>query len=242
MLLCFFALVASTGCGSSEGASHVRSADDIYAEGVEEFNSGDYLEAQKLFDIIKLQYPASQYADDAQYYMAEINYKKSEYVLAAYNYNLLRRAFPSSPYAKEALYKASMSYLQLSPDPQREQSYTKQAIRSFSEFQSFYPDDSLAVESGKRIVELRDKLAERDFQTAELYVKLEYPRAALIYFNQVINDFADTRFLEPSYVGKLKMQLRLKQLNDARETVRLYKQQFPQGEYRDEVQQMASAL
>lgn len=242
VILFLTALVGNTGCGSSEGAGHVRTADDVYAEGVEEFNGGDYLEAQKLFDIIKLQYPASQFADDAQYYMAEINYKKGEYVLASYNYNLLRRAFPSSPYAKEALYKASMSYLQLSPDQQREQSYTKQAIRSFSEFQAFYPDDSLSVEAGKHIVALREKLAERDFSTAELYVKLDYPRAALIYFNQVISEFADTQFIEPAYVGRLKMQIRLKQLDDARETMRLYKQQFPQGEHRDEVMQMAANL
>lgn len=241
-VLLFAVVVGSSGCGSSGGAGHVRTADDVYAEGVEEFNSGDYLEAQKLFDVIKLQYPASQYADDAQYYMAEINYKKGEYVLAAYNYNLLRRAFPNSQYAKEALYKASMSYLQLSPDQQREQSYTKQAIRSFSEFQAFYPDDSLAVESGKRIVELREKLAERDFATAQLYIKLDYPRAALIYFNQVISEFADTHFLEPAYVGRLKMQIRLKKLDDARETMRLYKQQFPQGEHREEVKQMAASL
>lgn len=240
LLLAVAVLLGVSGCGSSGGSTHTRTVDDIYNEAMEAFNDDDYLEAQKLFDVIKLQYPASQYADDAQFYMAEINFKKAEYVLAAFNYNLLRRAFPTSSYAKDALYRASMSYFNLSPDSQREQSYTKQAIQSFAEFQTFYPNDSLAVEAGRRIVELREKIAQRDFEIAELYVKMEYPKAALIYYDLVVNEYADTKLLEPAYFGKVKMLVRLKKFDEARETMRLYRQQFPSGPHLDELNQLAA--
>lgn len=235
-------LLGASGCGSSGGAAESRTVDDIYNEAMEAFNDDDFMEAQKLLDVIKLQYPASQYADDAQYYMAEINYKRGEYVLAAFNYNLVRRAFPTSPFARDALYRASMSYYNLSPDSQRDQSYTKQAIQSFAEFQTFYPSDSLAGEAGQYINELRETLARRDFETAELYVKMEYPRAALIYYNLVINDYSDTELLEPAYFGKLKMLVRLKKIDEARETMRLYRQQFPSGQHLEELNQLIAGL
>ncbi len=240
ILPCLFLLLAAlSGCGSSAASEAARTPESVFGEGLAAFNDNDYLEAQKLFDVIKLQYPASPVADDAQFYLAEINYKKGEYVLAAYNYNLLRRAFPSSTFAKDALYRASMSYFQLSPDSQRDQSYTKQAIQSFAEFQTFYPGDSLSSEAAKRITELREKLAQRLAETAQMYMQLDYPRSALLYYDQVIAEFPDTQFLETSYFGKIKVLVRLNRLDEARESARMYRQQFPSGKHLDEVRQIA---
>lgn len=217
-----------------------KTIDDIMKLGLFEFESGNYNQAQKLFDIIKLQYPASAYADDAQYYLAEINTKKGEYVLAAYNYNTLRRTFPNSEYAKISAYKAALSNYKLAPKYDRDQDYTKQAIRSFAEFQALYPRDSLAQEAGGKIRELRNRLAEHDFNTAELYIKLYAPRSAIVYYDLVISNFADTDFYEPSYAGKIKMLIRLKRMAEAKEAVRVYKQKFPNGTHKTEIDALAA--
>jgi outer membrane protein assembly factor BamD len=234
--------VFCAACSSNRSSVMPRTVDDIFALGVEEFNRANYGYAQKLFDIIKLQYPASKYADDAQYYLAEINFGKGEYILAAYNYNQLRRTFPNSEYAKQSAYKAALANLKMSPKQDRDQDYTKQAIRAFAEFQSMYPKDSLATESGKRIRELRNKLAEHDFRTAELYIKLYAPRAALTYYDLVISGYSDTDFYEPAYAGKIKMQVRLKKIVEAKESVRVYRQLFPNGEHKEEIEDLFSTL
>jgi outer membrane protein assembly factor BamD len=203
-----------------------RNLDEYFEQALEAFHNNDLARAQKYFDAIKLQYPASKYADDAQYYLAEINVKKSEYILAAYNYNQLRRTFPNSEFAKISAFKAATSTMKQSPKFDRDQDYTKQAIKSLSEFQALYPRDSLAVEAGKMITELRTKLAEHDFRTAELYIKLQAPRASIIYYDLVLNNFPDTEFAEPSFIGKCKMLLRLKRYQEAQETMRLYRRRF----------------
>lgn len=242
LILLFSFVVLLAACSSSRSNIVPRTVDDIYTLGVEEFKRNNFVAAQKLFDIIKLQYPASKYADDAQYYLAEINFGKNEYILAAYNYNQLRRTFPNSEYAKQAAYKAALSNLKMSPKQDRDQDYSKQAIRAFAEFQSLYPKDSLAVEAGKRIRELRNKLAEHDFRTAELYIKLYAPRAALTYFDLVISGYSDSDFYEPAYAGKIKMQVRLKKIVEAKESVRIYRQLFPNGEHKAEVEELFSTL
>ena len=220
-----------------------RNLDEYFDQALEAFHANDLARAQKYFDAIKLQYPASKYADDAQYYLAEINVKKSEYILAAYNYNQLRRTFPNSEFAKISAFKAATSTMKQSPKFDRDQDYTKQAIKALSEFQALYPRDSLAVEAGKMITELRNKLAEHDFRTAELYIKLQAPRASIIYYDLVLNNFSDTEFVEPSFVGKCKMLLRLKRYQEAQETMRLYRQRFAdKGSYRADADDIESSI
>ena len=48
-----------TSCKSTKTAE-TRTAEDYFAEGMKLFKNEDYLEAQKIFDIVKLQYSASQ--------------------------------------------------------------------------------------------------------------------------------------------------------------------------------------
>lgn len=219
-----------------------RNVDEYYEQALEAFTTEDLTRAQKFFDVIKLQYPASKYADDAQYYLAEINVKKNENILAAYNYNQLRRTFPNSEFAKIAAYKAALSSARQSPKYDRDQDYTRQAIKAFSEFQAVYPKDSLTAEAGKKIVELRTKLAEHDFRTAELYVKLQAPRAAIAYFDLVLANYPDTEFLEPSFLGKIRMQVRLKRGTEAQEGMRLYRQRFPQGKLLTEADELEASV
>lgn len=236
-----FSLVVVFGC-AQRSTVIPRNVDEFYEQALEAFNTDDLARAQRYFDAIKLQYPASKYADDAQYYLAEINVKKNENILAAYNYNQLRRTFPNSEYAKISAYKAALSSMRQSPKYDRDQDYTKQAIKAFSEFQALYPKDSLALEAGKRIIELRTKLSEHDFRTAELYVKLNAPRASLTYYDLVLNNYPDTEFLEPAFLGKARMLIRLKRLQEAQESLRLYRQRFAQGKMLGEAEEIEGLL
>ncbi len=240
LLLCVGAMWASS-C-AQKNLVIPRNVDEYYEQALEAFNTEDLTRAQKYFDAIKLQYPASKYADDAQYYLAEINVKKNENILAAYNYNQLRRTFPNSEFAKISAYKAALSNFRQSPKYDRDQDYTRQAIKAFSEFQALYPKDSLTVEAGKRIMELRSKLAEHDFRTAELYLKLQAPRAAIAYYDLVLGNYPDSDYVEPSLLGKIKMQIRLKRSTEAQEAMRLYRQRFPQGKFKDDADIVEAAV
>ncbi len=45
------------------------------------------------------------------------------------------------------------------------------------------------------ILDLRTKLAKKDFYTAKLYIKLEELDAAIIYYENIVNDYYDTEFV-----------------------------------------------
>ncbi len=234
--------LAMSACGSGESATVTESVDDIFQDAMAAYQDEDWLDARRLFNVIRLQYPASQYADDAQYYLAEINFARKEYILAAFNYSSVYRSFPRSEFVQRAHYQEAMCYFRLSPSFNRDQSYTDQAISKFSEYQSYFPNDSLAQEASQRIEELREKLARREYETAVLYVKMRSLRSAIVYYDSVIDSYPDTPFLELAYVGKIRTLVELKNSDDARETIRLYRRNFPNGQLNDDVNDLEEDL
>lgn len=236
----FFAIYLIS-CGSS-GKPENQSAAQVYADGVKYFNDEDYEEAKKYFELIKLQYPASEYADDAQYYMAELYFHRKEFILSAFTFNNLRKIYPGSEYTQEALYKTALCYYELSPKFDRDQDYTKQAIQTFQDFQYLYPDDSLATLASSKIEELREKLAHKEYFTAELYMNMDYPQSAVIYFESVINNYDDTSYLHEAFKGKVDALIYMEKIDEAKETIRIYKNRFPNGKYYDDVSNLQKSL
>lgn len=205
----------------------------IFEDAKKEFEDEEYTEAKNLLEIISLQFPASKYAEKAQYYISECEFNQKKYILAAYNYNRIRRIYPGSSYSKIALFKAALCFFHLSPPYDRDQEYTKKAIQQFQDFQYQYPGDSLTAEANKYIDKLRNKLAKGQFKIAYLYRKLEAPKSSLIYYQEVLNKFDDTDYYEEAYYGKIETLIILRRYAEALGLIELYKNNFPDGKYID---------
>jgi outer membrane protein assembly factor BamD len=216
-------LAMSTACSSTKKADGVQTVEDVFREAMIAFEDGNWMEATAKLDIIKLQYPASPVADDAQFYLAEINYKRGEFILAAFNYQMVRRQFPNSDYAKPALLKAADCYYQLAPPPDRDQEYTNKAIQAYSEFQAVFPTDSLALVALGRIQELRSRLAQKLIDAATHYVNTRSLKSALVYYDAVVTEYADTPIVEDALVGKLGIFVQQKKIDEARGVIATYK-------------------
>ncbi len=168
--------------------------------------------------------------------MAEISFKKKEYILSSFHYGRLRALYPGSKYAKSSLYKSAYSQYLLSPKFDKDQDYTKKAIKTFQEYQFYYTEkDSLYEAASKIIQELRDKLGEKDFRIAELYKLMDSPRAAIVYYDTVINDYDDTSFLEPALFGKIESLILMEKIDEANMTISTYKKLFPNGRYSPQI-------
>lgn len=222
------AVVILASCSSSDSASTKKSVDDIFEAGKKSFDDGNYLDAQAQFDVIKLQYPASQYADDAQYYTAEINYERGEFIMAAFNYNQVRRSYPSSEYVRDAMFKAAQCYEKIALPADRDQENTRKAIQAYTDFQSLFVRDSLSLEAAKHIRELRDRLAERFWLIADHYLLTLSRKAALIQLDAIVDEYPDTKWLEPALVKKIELLVELKRTDDARAAITTYRRLIKQ--------------
>ncbi len=225
-------------CGSSKNLKP-STAEDYFAKAMEYYQDHDWLEANNYFEMLRLQYPASALADDAQFYIAEVHYKRGEYLLASFNYNVLRRSYPSSQYVKNALFNIGLCYYQMSPPFDRDQEYTTKTIQAFSEFQAVYPKDTMATRATKYIVEMRNKLAQRDYYTATIYRKLLNPLAANVYFDMVIDNYTDTEYYEKSFVEKIECLIEMRKTTEALSIIELYPKCFPKGKQQDYMRSLA---
>lgn len=235
-------LASLPSCAGSEGTIAQNSSEQRFRDGMAALADEDYIKAKELFDLIITQDPASDVADDAQFYLGEAYFGNEEYRLAAYAYNRLRTSFPNSPFYKDAFFRASESYYMGSLPSDRDQKETRIAIDQFRSFLQYYGQDSLAPVARARVTELRSRLAMKDFMNAEQYMDLDDYRAALIYYDRVIAEYADTDFYEQAMIGKIRALSELNRTSEAIETIDKFSTERPGSSRINQIQQLRSQL
>lgn len=230
LILFFISIILIVSCSNNE--EQIKGDPNLlYDAALIEFEDENYIEAKTLFETIILQFPASELADDAQYYIAECEFYQKKYILAAFSYNRVNRVYPSSEFVKIALFRAAECYFELSPPYDRDQDYTQKAIQQFQDFQFQFPADSLTSVADDYIMRLRNKLAQGAYHKAYIYKKLDSPRSSIVYYDEVINKFDDTEFYQDAYFGKIEALVSIRRYDEALGIIDLYKRIFNNGKH-----------
>jgi outer membrane protein assembly factor BamD len=191
------------------------------------FDDEDYLDAINEFTIITLQHQGSAYSDSAQFFLAECRFERGEYLVAATEYGYFRRSFPSSPLSPEAQYKLALSYYHLSPKPMLDQQYTKKALDEFQSYVEYYPTHAHATDAAAKIMELNTRLARKAYETARLYEIMEYYKASLFYYDDVIEKYHDTQYAPLAHLGKVEVLIERKKYEEALRELQKFYDLFP---------------
>ena len=110
------------------------------------------------------------------------------YMEAAKAYELAADRYHDHPkYAADALYKAGLAYKKQAARAEYDQNTAGQAIDTFEEFKTLYPDDTRVSSGDKIIAELKMEQARGNFETAKFYESKHLWKGALIYYNEVVN-------------------------------------------------------
>jgi len=202
----------------------------------------DYEHSLKEFQSILLQYPGSTITDDAQYFLGMTYFKREEFLLSAYEFSKLIRDIPASEFVPEAQFMLAESYYNLSPNYQLDQAYTKKSIEEFQAFIDFFPLDNKVEEAEAKIKELNIKLARKTFSNAYIYEKMEYNKAALKYYDTVVNTYHDTQYAPQALYRKIKLNLDLKNTTDAIKDIDTYLKKYPDDVNAVEISELEQEL
>ncbi len=238
-VLALAALLAS--CTSTTELA-VQGAHATFNDGLELLGNKKYLKARDEFNIIVKQYPASVYADSAQFYLGETYYATKEYLTAAFEFGNINRNYPSSKLAPEARFRIAECYAALSPRVQLDQANTKKAISAFQSFIDYYPSSPLVPKAESEITKLRDKLALKDMQVAKLYMALGYYRAAVVYYDVVLEKYHDSNVADKAALGKVKALIKRHKKEEARTALKDFFASFPHSTLNDEANKLARTL
>ncbi len=229
------------GCSSKEVAVGIPPEDRFErAKGL--YDKGDYLEAINEFTVITLQYPGSTVAGDAQFYLGESRYKRGEFLLAAYEFQTLIRNMPASPRVPEAQYRVGLSYYQLAPKSRLDQQYTRRAIDALQAFVEYYPQSEYVADAAAKISELNGRLAKKEYDAARLYATMEYYKAALQYYDLVIDKFHDTEYAPLAYLEKTELLVNRRKFQEARTEIDQFLSKYPNSVLRSRADKLKQEI
>lgn len=186
-------VVALAACGGSDEATYVeRPAEDLYAEGQQNFQSGDYEEAVTDFAEVGRQHPYSPIAADAELMTAYTNYDGGQYdeaIAALDNFITVR---PGNPNLAYAYYLKALSYYDRITDVGRDQAITQQALVALNDVISRFPDSEYAQDARLKRDLTYDQLAGKEMMIGRYYLDQGDYNAAINRFKNVVRTYQTT--------------------------------------------------
>jgi len=246
----FSLLILTSACRNKD---LIRPGDPLniaYDKSIALYEDGKYDDAAYGFDLVTRMGRGTNYSKDAQYYLAESYFADRQYILAASEYERFISYYPQDEKREEVEYKLALCFYEQSPRYRLDQTPTVRAIQLFQLFNTKYPDSEYVVESAARIDELRNKLARKAFEAGEFYLRTNRYLAATIYFDQVIDQFPESRWSERSLLKQIEtyiiyadnsiVERQAERYTKAVDNYEKFLQLFPQSSRRGDAESMYS--
>ena len=228
------ALLTLSSCGGGQESSRPESIQDNaqlrFNEGKAAFDKGDYQDAIRIFEEIRIQAPTSSVAAEAAYLQGLSRFRMESYSSAAVDFRNVRRNYTGSPFAPRAQFMVGESYYQMSPRPELDQTY---ALHALNEYQIFMREYATAPQTLKdtvqmRMKEIRDKLAHKVLLAAELYVKTEEYKSAVIYFERVLDQFYDSQYAPEAALRLAELAYQRRRTDEAKIALNKFEEKYLQ--------------
>ena len=196
LLLACTCAVALAGCATTktkgDTAYVARDVSSLYGAAQRTMQSGDYVQAAKLFDEVERQHPYSVWARHAQVMSAFNYYLANKYNDAISSGQRFLTIHPGSDEAPYAQYIIGMSYYQQIADVTRDQSVTQQATNAFNELIRRYPQSRYAADARLKLDLLNDHLAGKEMEIGRYYQRAGQWLAASYRFRSVVDQYQTT--------------------------------------------------
>ena len=231
------------GCSSTPGK-------DITTDDPEEalriaktkYDNEDYTDAIEDLSFIKIKFPGTNISDRVEFYLADSYYHRKEYILGAYEFETMIKNYPLSPLLPEAHYKLGLCYYELSPKYSLEQEYTIYAINELQAFIEVYSNNKNVPDAESKLHDLKNKLAYKDFRTAELYMKMDDYKSAAIYYNNVVENYIDSDYADAALVGQAEALINAKKFGEAEKVLEKFYKLFPNSKLKPAADKLKNSL
>ncbi len=231
-------IILFTGCAAKNEVDMMDDLGAHFEKGMTWFEKGKYEKARSEFDFIVMNNPGSQMAVEAQYYLAESLFQMEKFIEASVAFEQYIRYSNNLEKIEKSRYRICECAIETSMSYQKDQASTMKALDLLQEFIEDFPMSEFVDDAYSKINEIRNKLARKKYETARLYLKLEEYDSALIYFNQVLENYYDTPMSDDARIGIIFTYI-LKGARDSAESyLRLNRNNFHSDEKLSEAEEL----
>jgi outer membrane protein assembly factor BamD len=201
ILACSLLLVLG-GCKSNKDAYKGLSATQIYAAAEKNMQKENYGQAVKDFEALEARFPYGEFSDKAELGLINAYFKHNESLLAISTADRFIRMNPYHPnvdyayYLKglvafEQNYTFSFRYLPLQRSL-RDPVDAQTAFDTFKELVERFPTSQYVLDARKRMIFLRNQLADYELSVVHYYLKRDAYLSAANRANYILKNFEKT--------------------------------------------------
>jgi outer membrane protein assembly factor BamD len=199
-ILAIAALPVLGACGSS---NPYQGMDDeqIYQMALRKFDERNWNDAIRALDRYLAGSGTGERAADARLLLAKAYFGKKDFLTARSEFQRFLDRFPSHQESAAAALGMCTSLTHLSPTPQRDQSYTNEALGVCRNVALDYAGTTQGQEAARLATEMRRKLAEKDYLNADFYFRRKLHDSAIKYYEFVLELYGDTEWAPWALLG-----------------------------------------
>ncbi len=228
------ALVLS-GCGGNDPYQGLT-ADDLYRIAENELAEGSADNAVEALERLHVSFGDWSRLPEAGLLLARAHFENDDYLTARSEYRRFLDRFASHPGAPDASVGECASLAALAPHPQRDQGYTSEAISVCGNVVVDYSNSPQAAQADSIRGALRHTMAEKEFLNADHYYRRRQYDSAIIYFQFVVELYADTELAPRALLGLYRSNEAIGYLDIAETAREQLLQEYPDSPEAAEVQ------
>jgi outer membrane protein assembly factor BamD len=236
VLIALFTLVLN-GCNTNKDLYKGLSAEQIYTKAQENIKKESFHKASKDLEALEAHYPYSEYSNKAQLELIHAYYKSDESALGLSAANRFIRMNPHHPevdyayYLKglinfEQNYSFTFRYLPLDRSA-RDPSTTQEAFDTFKQLIDRFPKSQYVPEAKKRMVFLRNALANHELHIMHYYIKRGAYLSAVNRANYIVQHFEQTPAIPKALIAMVQCYRKLGMRALADDALKTLKANFP---------------
>ena len=192
--------LALAGCGASVLPA-IHSEAERLAVARRLLDRGEYAIATELLRTFVSNNAGSADVDEAIFLLGYAQLKTKDYVGATGEFERLLRDYPESDSSAAARFGLAESQFAQSRPPDFDQEHTHRAVEEWTRYLQDFPGHWQNGLANERLMACRTRLADKLMRTGRLYLKLDLPKPARVYFELVIADYGDTVWAPEAELG-----------------------------------------
>lgn len=195
-------LVVLSGCAGADRPLAPASPQDQLRIAKLRYENNDYTEAIALLTGYIQYHSEASDLDEAHFLLGMCHVHRKEWPLAASEFVTVTSEYPDSPRLPDAHYWLGLAYWRQARPATYDQDPTRRALAQWQRFLGLYPEHPRAAEAKQLQLEGRARLAEKAVKNGRLYLVLKQYGPAIVYFDEVLREYADTKWVDWARVGR----------------------------------------
>ena len=202
-IIIIFTLFFLQGCSGKKEKEIILDSTDIEAQMIEAYNAGlkaldegDVLFAAKNFNTVENIYPQSIWAPRSILMAAYSFYSQDYYADAIFELKRFLKNYPTNENYPYAYFLIATCYYELIVDEKKDLSSILKSKEYFEIIINDYPNTDFSMDAKFKLLLIDNVLASKEIYIGKYYLSKKKWIPAINRFSNVVNDFAETEYVE----------------------------------------------